>query len=92
MAAYEHGRKERIVIVELSEIGESFRCPQQCAYGEALKALGDGARVLGVFARNCPAARSFKALVKLAQVLHRALGKPNDFERRRNREEVLQPF
>jgi hypothetical protein len=31
----------------------------------------------------------FRALVKLTLVLHRALGKPHDFDRRRNREEVL---
>jgi hypothetical protein len=29
-------------------------------------------------------------MVQLTQVLHRALGKPNNFDRRRNREEVLQ--
>jgi hypothetical protein len=32
----------------------------------------------------------FKLLVKLAVVLHRALGKPRDFDRRRIREEALQ--
>ena len=32
----------------------------------------------------------FKAMVKLTLVLHRALDKPNSFDRRRNREEVLQ--
>ena len=31
----------------------------------------------------------FKAMVELAQVLHRALGEPNEFDRRRIREEVL---
>ena len=32
----------------------------------------------------------FKALVKLILALHRATGEPTDFDRRRNREEVLQ--
>ena len=32
----------------------------------------------------------FKAMVKLAQVLHSAVGERKDFDRRRNREEVLQ--
>jgi hypothetical protein len=32
----------------------------------------------------------FKALVKLTLVLHRALVKLNEFDRRRNREEALQ--
>jgi hypothetical protein len=32
----------------------------------------------------------FKALVKLTQVLDRGLGEPMDFDRRRNREEVMQ--
>ena len=31
----------------------------------------------------------FKALVKLTLALHRATGEPTDFDRRRNREEVL---
>ena len=31
----------------------------------------------------------FRALVKLTVALHRALGKPNDFDRRRFREEAL---
>ena len=31
----------------------------------------------------------FKALVKLTLALHRAIGEPTDFDRRRNREEVL---
>jgi hypothetical protein len=31
----------------------------------------------------------FKALVKLTLALHRATGQPTDFDRRRNREEVL---
>ena len=32
----------------------------------------------------------FRALVKLTLALHRALGDPNNFDRRRHREEVLQ--
>jgi len=32
----------------------------------------------------------FNALVKLTQVLDRGLGEPMDFDRRRNREEVMQ--
>ena len=32
----------------------------------------------------------FRALVKLTLVLHGALGEPGDFDRRRNREQVLQ--
>jgi hypothetical protein len=32
----------------------------------------------------------FKIMLKLTVALHRALGKLNDFDRRRNREEVLQ--
>ena len=32
----------------------------------------------------------FKALVKLTLALHRAIREPTDFDRRRNREEVLQ--
>jgi hypothetical protein len=31
----------------------------------------------------------FKALVKLTLALHRVIGEPTDFDRRRNREEVL---
>ena len=32
----------------------------------------------------------FRVLVKLTVALHRALGKPNDFDRRRNRKQALQ--
>ena len=42
-AAYEHGRKERIVIVEYPSLEKAIAARNSAAYGEALKALGCGA-------------------------------------------------
>jgi uncharacterized protein (DUF1330 family) len=42
-AAYEHGLKERIVIVEFPSLEKAIAARESAAYGEALKALGDGA-------------------------------------------------
>ena len=42
-AAYEHGRKERIVIVEFPSLEKAIAARESDAYAEALKALGDGA-------------------------------------------------
>ena len=43
VAAYEHGRKERIVIVEYPSLEKAIAARNSAAYGEALKALGDSA-------------------------------------------------
>jgi uncharacterized protein (DUF1330 family) len=43
VAAYEHGRRERIVIVEYPSLEKAIAARNSAAYGEALKALGDGA-------------------------------------------------
>ena len=42
-AAYENGRKERIVIVEYPSLENATAARESAAYGEALKALGDSA-------------------------------------------------
>jgi len=42
-AAYEHGLKERIVIVEFPSLEQAIAARESPAYAEALKALGDGA-------------------------------------------------
>lgn len=42
-AAYEHGLKQRIVIIEFPSIENAIAARESAAYGEALKALGDGA-------------------------------------------------
>ncbi len=42
-AAYEHGLKERLVIVEFPSLEKAIAARESAAYGEALKALGDGA-------------------------------------------------
>jgi len=42
-AAYEHGLKERIVIIEFPSVEKAIAARESAAYGEALKALGDGA-------------------------------------------------
>jgi uncharacterized protein (DUF1330 family) len=42
-AAHEHGLKERIVIVEFPSLDKAIAARECAAYGEALKALGDGA-------------------------------------------------
>jgi uncharacterized protein (DUF1330 family) len=42
-AAYEHGLKERIVIIEFPSLEKAIAARESDAYGEALKALGDGA-------------------------------------------------
>jgi uncharacterized protein (DUF1330 family) len=42
-AAYEHGLKERIVIVEFPSLEQAIAARESAAYAEALKALGDGA-------------------------------------------------
>ena len=42
-AAYEHGLKERLVIVEFPSVEQAIAARESHAYAEALKALGDGA-------------------------------------------------
>ncbi len=42
-AAYERGLKERTVIVEFPSLEKAIAARESVAYGEALKALGDGA-------------------------------------------------
>jgi uncharacterized protein (DUF1330 family) len=42
-AAYEHGLKERLVIVEFPSVEQAIAARESPAYAEALKALGDGA-------------------------------------------------
>ena len=42
-AAYEHGVKERTVIAEFPSVEKAIAARESAAYGEALKALGDGA-------------------------------------------------
>jgi uncharacterized protein (DUF1330 family) len=42
-AAYEHGRKERVTIVEFPSLEKALAARESPAYQEALKALGDGA-------------------------------------------------
>jgi uncharacterized protein (DUF1330 family) len=42
-AAYEHGLKERIVIVEFPSLDKAIAARESAAYRDALKALGDGA-------------------------------------------------
>jgi uncharacterized protein (DUF1330 family) len=42
-AAFEAGQKERIVISEFPSVEQAIAAYQSPAYGEALKALGDGA-------------------------------------------------
>ena len=42
-AAYEHELKERIVIIEFPSVEKAIAARESAAYGEALKALGDGA-------------------------------------------------
>ena len=42
-AAFEHGLKERTVIVEYPSLEKAVAAYSSAAYGEALKALGDGA-------------------------------------------------
>jgi uncharacterized protein (DUF1330 family) len=42
-AAYEHGRKERVTIVEFPSLEKAIAARDSPAYQEALKALGDGA-------------------------------------------------
>jgi hypothetical protein len=39
----EHGLKERIVIIEFPSLEKAIAARESDAYGEALKALGDGA-------------------------------------------------
>jgi uncharacterized protein (DUF1330 family) len=41
--AFEHGLKERTVIVEYPSLERAVAAYNSAAYGEALKALGDGA-------------------------------------------------
>jgi uncharacterized protein (DUF1330 family) len=41
--ALEHGLKERIVVVEYPSLEKAIAAYSSAAYGEALKALGDGA-------------------------------------------------
>jgi uncharacterized protein (DUF1330 family) len=41
--AYEHGLKERVTLVEFPSLGNAIAARESAAYGEALKALGDGA-------------------------------------------------
>jgi uncharacterized protein (DUF1330 family) len=41
--AFEHGLKERIVLVEFPSLEKAIAAFSSVAYGEALKALGDGA-------------------------------------------------
>jgi uncharacterized protein (DUF1330 family) len=43
VAAYEHGLKERIVIIEFPSVENAIAARESTAYAEALKALGDGA-------------------------------------------------
>jgi len=43
VAAYEAGLKERIVISEFPSVEKAIAAHDSPAYGEALKALGDGA-------------------------------------------------
>ena len=43
VAAYEHGLRERTVIAEFPSLEKAIAAPESAAYGEALKALGDGA-------------------------------------------------
>jgi uncharacterized protein (DUF1330 family) len=42
-AAYEHGLKERLVIVEFPSLEQAIAARESPAYSEALKELGDGA-------------------------------------------------
>ena len=42
-AAYEHGHKERIVIVEFPSLEKAIAAREGAAYRAALEALGDGA-------------------------------------------------
>jgi uncharacterized protein (DUF1330 family) len=42
-AAYEHGLKQRIVIIEFASVENAIAARESPAYAEALKALGDGA-------------------------------------------------
>ena len=41
--AFEHGLKERTVIVEYPSVEKAIAAYNSAAYGQALKALGDGA-------------------------------------------------
>jgi uncharacterized protein (DUF1330 family) len=43
VAAYEHGLRERTVIAEFPSLEKAIAARESAAYGEALKALGDGA-------------------------------------------------
>ena len=43
VAAYEHGTRERTVIAEFPSLEKAIAARESAAYGEALKALGDGA-------------------------------------------------
>jgi uncharacterized protein (DUF1330 family) len=43
VAAYEHGRKERIVIVEYPSLEKAIAARESAAYRAAMEALGDGA-------------------------------------------------
>ena len=42
-ATFEHGLKERTVIVEYPSVEKAIAAYNSAAYGQALKALGDGA-------------------------------------------------
>jgi uncharacterized protein (DUF1330 family) len=42
-AAYENGIKERVVIIEFPSLEKAIAARESVSYGEALKALGDGA-------------------------------------------------
>jgi uncharacterized protein (DUF1330 family) len=42
-AAFEHGLKERVTVVEYPSLEKAIAAHNSAGYGEALKALGDGA-------------------------------------------------
>jgi uncharacterized protein (DUF1330 family) len=42
-AAYEHGLKERIAIIEFPSLEKAIAARESAAYAEALRELGDGA-------------------------------------------------
>lgn len=42
-ATYEAGLKQRTVVIEFDSVAQACACHDSAAYGEALRALGDGA-------------------------------------------------